>query len=360
MKEADSQLCVSALMYCFVIFALFGAAPWALSAQTVMPLLPLRIKDERYVRATLLAHSRPWSSVPFDLLFVHLVIPPTVKYIRPVYKAKRLWNTFWRVASGWFCLTSLMYGNSRRAVAEQEKGAVWPSKIVWPIVDPLFQLAFGRYDNTSTDARVPATDRVALLSQAERKEHGVFIPHDKYGAPKSDKAKLALLKQDRRAREKNRVPKDDYQIVWLPRYWRTRVHAFIFAALTVAAWTIALSLFVPLVIGRTALGALTRQPCHDGYSYTIGVYICLSAAQIGRIAGRYISRSAYAKQLRRSDRSVRFKRFVLNAVSTLGKLLVLYGLFPLLVGMNLEIYVSIPVRYGVKAVAPVIHIWDAW
>ena len=48
---ADTQLSVSAVIYCFVIFSLFGAVSWALkSVSSVIPVLPLKL-DQKYVSA---------------------------------------------------------------------------------------------------------------------------------------------------------------------------------------------------------------------------------------------------------------------------------------------------------------------
>jgi E3 ubiquitin-protein ligase MARCH6 len=253
-----------------------------------------------------------------------------------------------------------MYGDSRRAAVEREQAGPWLLERFWSILDPFFQLIFGRYDPTATEARVPATDRVALLSQAERRKHGVFIPLDSDGSPTTPEAKLALLKQDRRARQKNRDPRTDYQVIWLPSFWRTRIHAFVFSALTMAATLLALGFFGPLIVGRAVLGMVTAAPLHDGYSYLAGMYVCLLAAAIGRRVGSRITRSAYAKRLRRSDSSIRFKRSILHGFSKVYATLLLYAVLPGLAGLNIEVYLSIPARYGITSAPPVIHVMDAW
>lgn len=283
------------------------------------------------------AHARSPSSVPFDLLFVYLAIPPTINMVRPRHKAKRLWNAFWRQTTHAFALAPLMYGQPPRA------GSV---EFIWPVVDPFFQFLFGPYEIAATFARVPATDRVVLMPQPDRKRDGVFVLLDDQGRPKTPEAKTALLLQDRRARQMQRTPKDDYQMIWLPAYWRTRIHAFILCAIGTAGAALASVAYGPLVVGRAALSSR-----HDGYNYIFGTYVCLLASMIGRIVGKRIIRSSLAKRLRKSDSSIRFKRSIVSFVTNMYCLVMLYLIVPALVGLSIDLYLRS---------SSVIHIWDAW
>lgn len=253
-----------------------------------------------------------------------------------------------------------MYGSSRQSTEEKRNGGPKFVEAVWPVLDPIFQFAFGRYNTTATDARVPFSDRVALLSQIERQKDGVFIPLDARGTPTTDQGRMALLKQDRRARQKNRDPRADYTIVWLPQYWRTRIHVFILCALGMASIIIATMFFGPILVGRAALAMVTTTRLHDGYSYVTGTYICLFAAYLGRNIGRKVTRSAYAKRLRRSDSSTRFKRVLVSGPINAYRVVNLYFVIPTLVGFLFELYISIPARYGSQSSTVVIHFWDAW
>ena len=259
-----------------------------------------------------------------------------------------------------FALSELMYGSSRRSIEEKRIGGPKVVEALWPILDPVFQAGFGRYSTTATDARVPFSDRVALLSPAERQKDGVFIPVDGRGAPKNKEGTLALLKQDRRARQKKRDPRGDYTIVWLPQYWRTRIHVFILCALGMASTLIATTFFGPILIGRAALAMVTTNRLHDGYCYVAGAYICLFAGYLGRNIGRRVTRSAYAKRLRRSDSSTRAKRVLITALVNVYRVVNLYFMIPVLVGFVFELYISIPARYGLNDAAVVVHFWDAW
>ena len=142
---------------------------------------------------------------------------------------------------------------------------------IWGILDVLDQIILGRYQNHSCRARVPAADSLVLLKPEERRGRGVFIRLDEKGSTTNEEDKMMILRQDRAAREKNRDPKKDYTVVWLPQYWRTRVHALIMTALC-AGGLIACTLVVgPLITGRMILDRFLPEPAHDGYNW-VGLF----------------------------------------------------------------------------------------
>ena len=143
----------------------------------------------------------------------------------------------------------------------------------WAALDVLLQFVFGKYDPTATYARVPASDQVALLPPTERRKVGVFVPVDEDGAPTSVEAKMRLLRQDQRSRTTKRDPVRDYTIVWLPQYWRTRIHVFVSISVTVTGAFLALVFFAPILIGRGVFAMCLDQPVHDGYAYVSGLII---------------------------------------------------------------------------------------
>jgi E3 ubiquitin-protein ligase MARCH6 len=147
---------------------------------------------------------------------------------------------------------------------KQESGLVLR---IWQVLDVIAQLGLGRYNNKETFARVPASDSVVLLRAEERKGRGVFVRLDATGCPVTRDDKILLLQQDRAAKEKNRDPKQDYKMVWLPRYWRTRVHAVVLSALVLSGMSVSLGLFAPLAIGRMTLDRTLGRPVHDGYNW---------------------------------------------------------------------------------------------
>ena len=186
------------------------------------------------------------------------------------------------MATAAFQLTSLMYGG--RHTTEVERSA-FGFEGMWPAADRLFQLLFGYYQNDETEARVPGADQIVLLSPAERKRGGVFVPLDESGAPRLPEDKLRLLKQDRAAREAGRLPKTDYTVIWLPRYWKTRIQMFILAALTIVSIALAVGFFVPLVVGRAVVAMISKELTHDGYNIVREHLLCSMGLKITISAG---------------------------------------------------------------------------
>lgn len=190
------------------------------------------------------------------MLFIHLVLPASLNSLHPRHRLKKALSIWWRNTTRAFRLSSLIYG------LEPEKSSRYEA--IWPILDRVLQIAFGKYNAEETQARVPNVDQVLLLPPAERKNGGVFVPLQD-GRPKSEADMIRMLKQNRLARNGGRDERKDYTVVWLPKYWRTRIHVFIFCALVTSGAVIGLAFFTPLVIGRMALGKVFGQ-VHDGYS----------------------------------------------------------------------------------------------
>ena len=206
----------------------------------------------------------PLSSVPFDLLILHVVVPPTLAVLRPRVRTSRLWDKFWHSTCSNLRLSCLLHG---RTYAGECQAGPYRMGRFWAILDNILQLVFGNYDPTATYARVPASDQVALLPPTERRKSGVFVQVDADGSPTSAEAKMRMLRQDQRARAMKRDPTRDYTIVWLPQYWRTRIHVFVSISVTVTGVFIALVFFTPIVIGRAMFAMFVNQTVHDGYAY---------------------------------------------------------------------------------------------
>nr|XP_018259002.1 uncharacterized protein I303_08544 [Kwoniella dejecticola CBS 10117]OBR81160.1 hypothetical protein I303_08544 [Kwoniella dejecticola CBS 10117] len=356
-KSAFSQLrklWTSAVMYSVIVFTLFGASCWSLAYLPYVNLLPLKL-DPSYT---------PLTSVPFDLLFLHLVVPPTVTYVRPRHRAKKLMNIWWKRTISLFRLNTLM----ARRVSTNDYSALdaRPNKLeqVWPILDPLYQVIFGKYNNESVKSRVPASDQVILLPPAQRKaEGGVFISLNEHGVPFTPEDKLRLLKQDRRAREASRDPIRDYEVIHLPQYWRTRVHTFIGTTLVTCAAILAFGAFGPIVTGRLASGLLGgAEKVHDGYNWLFGAYIIYLSSSLGLFARRHIMTLSKAARLRRSGRSTRIKRTFMRYLAGAYGLVTIYGVIPFLIGLMGDVYGSTFswTRRGSAGGRIVVHIWDTW
>lgn len=178
------------------------------------------------------------------------------------HRIRKLFVLWWGFAVKKLRLVSLIFG-----IEVRPKPSSRASQWAWQVADAACQFVFGRYNNRATRARVPASDRVELATLAERRREGVFIPVDQKGAPRTEADRITLLKQDRAARKAGRNPQDDYTIVSLPDYWRTRVYALLAFMLFSATCVTAGFIFVPLALGRQATAMWFGTPVYDGYSW---------------------------------------------------------------------------------------------
>ncbi|OXG23731.1 E3 ubiquitin-protein ligase MARCH6 [Cryptococcus neoformans Ze90-1] len=336
----------SVIMYSAVVFSLFGVVSWGL-AYVPGGFLPLKVEPT----------FGPITSVPFDLLFLHLAIPPTIDLVRPQSRARRLFIQWWRAVTTRYRLTNLV-----APVPNENERSEAPTKLenaLWPICDWICQKLFGKYRTEATDARVPASDSVVLMPiEQRRKEGGVFVPLDESGIPYNRADKLRLLKQDKIAREAGRLPTSDYTVVWLPKYWRTRIHMFVASALASMSIVIALAVFMPLAVGRMMWKTLGMD-VHDGYSWFAGAYILYFSLTLGRRARKYITNLNRAERLRASVFSKRVKRGVLRWIAGIYGVITFYAFVPALVGMVIDVYLG-GLWSSRNNVGRVIHVWDAW
>lgn len=352
-RPARSQirkLGTSALMYVFIVFCVLGVTVWGLHLQPWWKVLPLRI--EGYP---------PLSSVPFDLLFLHLAVPPIMNRIEPRSRLRRMCNWTYRTLAKSFLLYPLLCAR----LPSQHRSALKESRLsagyIWPALDIIMRPFLDKYDPTEGLFRVPGSDKAVLLSAAERGRHGVFVHLDTLGRPRTPEGKLTLLKQNRAAIKAGREPQKDYHVVWLPKYWRTRIYVFLFSIVGLSGIGVAFTFLTPLLVGRAALAMLWTARAHDGYALLVGGTICCFAYILGQVAQQQMVAWLRAPRLRRSEISRRVKRFVLRKLVGSYSFVALYGIIPLLLGLIWEVHISVPWR-SLRHVgtARILHVWDAW
>ncbi|WVQ81661.1 hypothetical protein IAT38_003786 [Cryptococcus sp. DSM 104549] len=342
------KLGTSAVMYSVVIFMLFGAASWGLAYQPFWDILPLRMEPA----------FGPLTSVPFDYLFLHLIVPPTFDMVRPRHRARKHLSSLWRFTVEKFRLATLMEPDVDPDKVLEPAGKA--EVAFWKSADVVCQILFGKYDPRSSDMRVPANDSVVLLPLPQRRiEGGVFVPLTADGRPRTAADKLRLLKQDKVAREAGRNPEADYTVVRVPQWWRTRINVLITCFLLVASGVVAGGVMGPVLVGRL-LWTFFDVKVHDGYAWFAGVYVLYGSLYLGRRARKYISTMDRASRLRSSVASRRAKRAALKFTAGVYGVGMVYGVLPVLTGIVFEIALGI-FRTEVPAEhVRVIHVWDVW
>ena len=316
--------------------------------------------------------SESLSSVPFDVLFLFVIAPAMLRLCRPMDRCRRLFDKFWSRSVSLLCLSSLVQDGMYPV---EQSAPSHSSRIFWSTVSFFIRHMLSDYNPKATYARVPNRDQLKLLPNPDRRP-GTFILLDPLGTPQSREDKLRLLKQDQAAKNAGRDPEKDYAMVWLPQWWQARIYGLIFLALSFATAFLAIGFFGPILIGRLAIQYVSGKDLHDGYAY-VGFAICdcelethaqLVGAHVAGLvfitairASRWVGDLNRSALVRYSGPSARIKRMIMVRLTHFYALVLFYGVLPLIVGINWELYIGMLGRYGSeRGVSPVLHVWDAW
>jgi len=323
------KLFQSAVMYALVVTC--GVAQVAGLVQLLAPtLLPLRWKPRE-----------PLSTVPYDLVFLHLVLPYTIHYFRPRKATNEIGVFLWQKLSPKFRLSSYMFGGR---YPEEET----PSK------------SFGGWVfGTGTKGswrRVPASDNVAMVrnmrATAEVDEHGV---------PVNQKEQMMVTAQNAEAVRNKRNPEEDYTVVYIPPHFRYRIGLFILCVWSMCCLGIAALATVPVLLGRQFFSIFTSREIHDGYSFIVGFHLLWACWVVGRAVDRLNRRRRRKEGDRASWPLFITKRTLLWAAKASYMAFFLVVVIPSLIAMVVELYIIFPVRSIYNPDIPIrIRLTDMW
>ncbi|KZP01895.1 hypothetical protein CALVIDRAFT_532640 [Calocera viscosa TUFC12733] len=336
-RPAASQLrklLTSALMYCFVVFVGIGSVIWFMRHfRPFQGFLPLRWNMHE-----------PLSEVPIDLLFVHIVVPATVKQLRLRRYVKDLATRLWKNLSARLRLTSYMFGERH---PEEEFARPFSFYLRRGDGEVMLEPDGGLF-------RVPANDQIMLVPRAR-----VVVPLDAKGDPVDATARERMERQDEEAQRHGRSPEDDYTIVYLPPYFGRRVILFTFLIWMYGMAGVVAFISFPLLAGRALLDPLLGREVHDGYAFGVGFHLLA--------VGFYLGRTVYRVFARRPNMSAlpilahRALRGVVWLLKVTWVMFSFYVILPLLAGIALELHVILPVKFVVHPLrTPVFHLVENW
>ncbi|THH10343.1 hypothetical protein EW145_g1377 [Phellinidium pouzarii] len=341
------KLAVSAVLYSIVVALGMGGLIFCLRIWGKI-LLPLRWK----LRA-------PLSDIPVDLLFLHIVMHSTVKYIRPRKFALALASYYWRWAARQLRLTSYMFGGLHpeemqpSANVSSWLSSFYASKQLEKPSDAHNVAQFdGRY------RRVPAQDNIALP-----REIRATVAVDEHGVPLDDAGRRLMDIQNSEAEKARRDISVDYTLVYLPPHFKERVIIFI-----LSLWIAGSSLFVaafviPTLLGRAVFGLAFDREVHDGYSIIVGFYLLWGCYSLVRLLGRIDKRrQRMTHDEPRGDWAVYlFKRSMLWAGNFVWVAFWLGFVIPTLIAVVMEVYLVHPLRIMIKPDLTLnIRVFDFW
>ncbi|KAH8832844.1 hypothetical protein DL96DRAFT_1667326 [Flagelloscypha sp. PMI_526] len=336
------KICISGLMYTVVVVC--GVASIAsllfLGGRSI---LPLRWKNRE-----------PLSSVPVDLLFLHLVLPYSMHYFRPKTTIKALTTVLWKFLARKLRLTSYYFGERRRE--EEYTPKTWDQ--FFSLEDELpgpSDVRDGRF------RRVPATDNLALpkdlRATAAVLENG--DPEDNYAAG-------LIKKQNDEAIKAKRQIDQDYTIVYLPPRFAQRIMAFIAIMWIIGSILLGICIALPIQLGRSFFATLVSYPVHDGYSLIAGFYLLwgcyIVATAIEKLDKRRQRKRSVSVTGDRADlRFLVLKRGLIWIMKASYFLLTLGVIIPTLLGIVMDFYLVLPLRMKLDPnFVPTIRVVDAW
>ncbi|KAG8215068.1 hypothetical protein J3R82DRAFT_8489 [Butyriboletus roseoflavus] len=318
------KLLISAFMYAMVVACGVGSLAILLFIGN-RSIFPIRWKT-RIPR-------EPLSEVPVDLLFLQIVLPYTMRHLRPRKVAYRLAVHVWKFLActkhGLLSYEDLQ-GDNEELTTTQD----------------------------GTFRRVPASDNIAL----PRDMRATAEVHED-GTPLNDKAAALVASQNAEAMKAKRDVKDDYIVVYFPPCFRTRIIGFVTLVWTIMAIVASVCIAVPVQIGRHFFALISSSLVHDGYSFLAGFYIlwaCYLVAKATESMDR--RRQRVTGDGPRADFAVYFaKQSLLWAIKMTYMGLFLGILIPILLGLVVDLYIILPVRLTLHpTMVPTIRLVDMW
>lgn len=277
----------------------------------------------------------PLSTVPYDLVFMHLILPYTIHYFRPRTAARQVGTVLWKWLSRKLRVSSYMFGERHLAEEVEPKGF------------------FGFRTKNATESgtqeprkdggwrRVPANDNVAIVRSMRAT---VEVTED--GQPINEVEARLLKLQNAEAERHKRNIDEDYTVVYIPPYFKYRIIAFILAVWSVCCIAIAAMLAGPVLLGRRFFLLFTAREVHDGYSFVIGFHLlwgCWLVAQAVERLDRH--------RQRRENGSRAWWPLFLAKRSSLWLAQASYMAFflvfviPTLIALVMEMYVLLPIKF---------------
>ncbi|KAF7371061.1 RING-CH-type domain-containing protein [Mycena sanguinolenta] len=334
------KICVSGVMYSIVVACVVGSVAGLLFIGS-KSILPFRWKNRE-----------PLSSVPVDLLFLHVVLPYTTHYFRPRTGIKRVSKAIWKFLASRLRLSSYFFGG--RYPHEEYTPQRWSSL--------LFRLDDDCQDPTNVKdgsfRRVPASDNISL----PRDMRATALVNE-LGEPLDTEAEELIRLQNEEAAKAKRNFRDDYAVVYIPPGFRYRVFAFIAILWVLGAMFLGVVFALPIQLGRSFFGLFIPRPVHDGYSFIAGAYLLWACY----LAGRAVDRLDKRRQRRGGDepradlRLLVVKRGLLWSAKIAYMILFLGIIIPTLIALVVDLYIVLPIRLSLDpTLVPRIRIVDEW
>ncbi|KAI0251385.1 hypothetical protein BJV78DRAFT_1375071 [Lactifluus subvellereus] len=335
------KLSVSAIMYGLVVACGVGSIGGLMGLGGGV-ILPLRWKPRE-----------PLSDVPIDLLFLHILLPYTLRFFRPKKIVRKTSTAIWKYLCARLRLTSYMFGVRH---PEEEHELLHSSWL--PFGNSGSEAGEGSLCFRGSYRRVPNSDNVAVP-----RDMRATARVDADGLPVDEEARKLIVAQDAEAEKAKRNPKDDYTVVYIPPHFQYRIGLFICALWVIGCVFVTAAVSVPILLGRGVFNLFTKRQMHDGYSFLIGFYALWGCWVVGHAVERMEKR-----RQRRSADDARgnwplyfLKRSVLWLAKISYIIFFVGVVIPALIGLVVELYIIMPIRLSLNPdIVPNVRVVDMW
>ncbi|KTW25926.1 hypothetical protein T552_03200 [Pneumocystis carinii B80] len=338
------KIFTSGIIYSCLICSCFSSVIY--SVRYFIPdLFPLRLSLNKFL-----------FDIPFDILALHILIPLTLKMIKPAAIAKALWVWWLKTISAKLRLTSFMF-NGRHP---QEEGVYVRKTLMAKLLikktdihddsgQPLKDLDVVFVRNGSF-LRVPFKDNISLQRES------MFIPVTE------DNVRLDK-KQDNESKNS-----PNFTVVYVPPSFIKRIIVLLFL-IWIFAFFIGIMLTIPpLIVGRQIFAFLfSTYEFHDFYTYIFGCYF------LGTFIALSIFLYTHGNLLKNTLRifidKLKSPKIMVSCLSTflfrllkIGYMIIAFEIFiPFLFGLVMDYYIIIPFNtYFLSEDDPVIYIFHDW
>ncbi|KAI0857410.1 hypothetical protein F4860DRAFT_517864 [Xylaria cubensis] len=362
------KIMFSAFVYGALVVICLGGVVWGLSL-TLPNVLPIHY-----------TYNEPVLEFPVDLLFCNFLMPLAVKFFKPSDGLHTMYTWWFRQCASALRLTWFLFGERRveeegKLVGSNDHNGFrllsWRNMFLGVTRENEVVLKGWRDFFSDGDSK-PASkiSREEMLGMNDQKrllvESGKLVPDGRFvRSPASDQAKITKghpvfihvseqeMAQIYAINGSDTDPQSDnqFQVVYVPPWFRTRISIFIMSIWIFAAVTGVGSTIVPLVFGRYIFQTLV--PPHirtnDIYAFSIGVYVLSSASYlVFHLHSVYDTAREWVTSTANTllDRNAlhRFTHLAYRTLKLTYAYIMLLVVFPILITALVEMYVLIPLH----------------
>ncbi|CAO3592354.1 unnamed protein product [Absidia cylindrospora] len=348
------KLCTGVLIYLALIVLGMGTVTWAVDQY--VGIYPLRW-----------SFNEPLSTLAIDILAAPFLIPRLVASIKPRDFSKKVLMIWWHTAARWLRLSSFMFGNR---YPEEECTFIRHPISAWLLGDNSTLSVHENYCiNTNVSfkvdgqlVRVPNRDGMMV-----RSKRNMIVPIDPATLEPLDPMEKYL---GHPASTERNGGGEEYNttIVYVPPKFKLRVVLFLFLMWLSGSVMTCTVTAVPLLLGRFLFETYVspNKSMHDLYSFVFGAYVMVLLTRVFNWVARgsdyYFNHRDHGGCLYLLNKTQsHLRQKMANGCKFIYLTVTIGWMIPLLVGVAVDLYVFIPIRYANSSHhALVIHLSEDW